>query len=350
MIAVIIAGGSGTRLWPLSTPNYPKHLLKINDDNKSLLQNTYERAKNISRLIYVVTEIGHLHHIKEQLPELADDQFIIEPARRGTANCVAAALALLAGKIDENEAIAFLAADHFIRDSAGFTHSFKVAKEASEKDGRIVLVGVEPYFPSTGFGYIEKGDLHNEKTFVFNVKSFKEKPEFEVARRYLKSGKYLWNCSYFVGSIKTFKKNMEQYSPEMFTSFQSLLKIGSPEEYKQTYLGFENNAIDYALIENVKGLLVVPASFDWMDLGTYGDLHKVVVSDQAGNYLKGNRIEIEKVENSFIQNYDDKPVVVIGLDNIVIVNTQDGLLVVRKDLAQKVGDVIKRALGKEQSS
>src|SRR3990167_8066077 len=159
MITVIIAGGSGTRLWPLSTPDYPKHLLKINGDENSLLQNTYERAKRISSDTYVITEIGHAHHIKEQLPELGDENFVIEPARRGTASCIVAALVHIASRHGQDEPIAFLAADHFIRDNDGFAHSFKVAGDASVASGRVVLVGVEPDHPSTGFGYIQKDNL-----------------------------------------------------------------------------------------------------------------------------------------------------------------------------------------------
>lgn len=342
MIAVIIAGGSGTRLWPLSTPDFPKHLLKINGDNRSLLQNTYDRASKIAKTVYVITEAGHAHHIKEQLPDLSDDAFIIEPARRGTASCIVAALAKVTSDHDAEEAIAVLSADHYIRDIAGFQHSFKVAAEASEQSGRIVLVGVEPDHPATGFGYIQKDEVFDEDTFVFNVHSFKEKPEFKVAQEYVRSGKYLWNCGYFVGSLNTFKKSMNEYAPEMLKDYEKLVSAKSAEEYKKTYLAFENNTVDYALIEKTKDLLVVPAAFDWMDLGSYGDIHKAVESDQRGNHIFGNSIEIEGVENSFIQTYNDKPVAVIGLDNIVVINTDHGILVARKDLAQEVGIVSKR--------
>lgn len=346
MIAVIIAGGSGTRLWPLSTPGYPKHLLKINGDDKSLLQNTYARASKIAKTVYVITEAGHAHHIKDQLPELSEDAFIIEPARRGTASCIVAALAKISLGHDPDEAIAVLSADHYIRDMTGFRHSFKVASKASEQAGRIVLVGVEPDHPATGFGYIQKDGLFDEKSFVFNVHSFKEKPAFEVAQEYVRSGNYLWNCGYFVGSLNTFIKNMKDYAPNLFQDYEKLSSTSSPDEYAKVYLAFENNTIDYALIEKTKALLVVPAAFDWMDLGSFGDLHKVVEIDELGNHLFGDSIEIERVENSFIQTYNDKPVAVIGLDNIVVINTDHGILIARKDLAQQVGIVSKRITNK----
>ena len=342
MITVIIAGGSGTRLWPLSTPGYPKHLLKINGDSKSLLQNTYERAKKISSAIYVVTDASHAHHIKEQLPMLGKDAFIVEPARRGTASCIIAALCHLTGKHNATEPIAVLSADHYVRDIAGFEHSFRVAAEASKKTGRIVLVGVEPDYPATGFGYIQKDGVFDEKSLIYNVHSFKEKPEYELASEYVKSGNYLWNCGYFVGSLNTFKKNMKNHAPGMLANYQALLATKTPTSYDKIYLDFETDTIDYALIEKTDDLLVVPAAFDWMDLGSYSDMHKAVESDQRGNHVYGELVETEGVENSFIQNYENKPVAVIGLDNVVVINSPHGILVARKDLAQEIGTVSKR--------
>jgi mannose-1-phosphate guanylyltransferase len=157
---------------------------------------------------------------------------------------------------------------------------------------------------------------------------------------YVKSGGYLWNCSYFVGSINTFQKAMKTYAPDLLTNYEKL-KIAKEKDYESTYLALENISIDYALIEKVKDLLVVPASFDWMDLGSFSDLYKAVDRDEQGNHVHG-RVETEEVENSFIQNHEDKPLAVIGLDNVVVVNTPNGIVVMRKDLSQKIGDVSKR--------
>lgn len=344
MIIVIIAGGSGTRLWPLSTPEYPKHLLKINGDDRSLLQQTYDRAKSMTDKIYVVSDASHIEHVQAQLSELPPQAFIVEPARRGTANCIVAAIAQISKLHDNDEPIASIHADHYIRDTEGFKHSFKMATEVSLSEKRIVLVGVEPDHPATGFGYIQKGDLIDEDHFVYSVKSFKEKPEFDTAQKYFSSGNYLWNCGYFVGSANTFKQKMEQYAPDLFTNFQKLVKAND-DDYKDVYLSLESEAIDYALIEKVEDLLVVPSSFDWMDLGSFGDLHKAIGGDEHGNHASGNT-EIEEVQNSYVHNEEDKPVAVIGLDNVAVVNTAHGLLVTRKDMAQKVGEVSKRIGGK----
>lgn len=340
MIVIIIAGGSGTRLWPLSTPEYPKHLLKVNGDKTSLLQQTYERAKIISDQIFVVTDASHINHVMRQLPDLSEDNIICEPGRRGTANCILAALLKLELKIDPDEPIASIHSDHYIRDIAGFSNSFNLAKYISSKENKIVLLGVEPTYPSTAFGYIEKGDLLEEQTFSYKVKSFKEKPDFTTAKSYLKTGKYLWNCGYFVGSLNTFKTNIKKYAPKLYIN-QQALETASADLFNEVYLSFENMPIDTVLIERVPDLLVIPASFDWMDLGSFNDLADAIGGDELGNSITG-LIEIEEVQNSLIQNYENKPLAVIGLDNVVVINTAKGLLVVRKDLSQKVGAVSKR--------
>lgn len=339
MIVVIIAGGSGTRLWPLSTPDFPKHLLNINGENKSLLQKTYDRAKKLSNDIYILTEVSHAHHVQEQLPDLTEEKFIIEPARRGTASCIVAALAKLKDENRVQEPIAFLVADHYIRDVEGFSSSFRLAAQTSEKYKKIVLVGIEPDYPATGFGYIQKDTLLDQTNFAYNVQAFKEKPDYATAKRYVASGNYLWNSGYFVGSVNTFLKAMEDFSPDLKKEYDDL--VASDDNYDQVYLGFENISIDYALIEKVDNLLVIPASFDWMDLGSFVDLHKAADNDENGNHAYGN-VELEDVENSFVKNYEDKPVAVIGLDNVAVINTKDGILVTRKDLSQKVGEISKK--------
>lgn len=349
MITVIIAGGSGTRLWPLSTPDRPKHLLPLTG-SKSLIEYTYERAKSASRAVYVVTEISHADKVRELLPGLEEDCFIVEPGRRGTANCIVAALNCVGSKLKKDEPIAFLHADHYVRDTKGFEYTFSIAGKIAEKSNRIVLVGVEPDHAATGFGYIQKGEMYDAENFVFTVKSFKEKPDHQTALKYLNSGLFLWNCGYFLATLDTFLEDMKKYSPSLYENYQKLQAAKQDKKaMEKEYLMFESEAIDYALIEKVKDLLVVPASFDWMDLGSYGDLHKAVGSDEQGNLIQGKQVEIAGVENSIIRNDEDKPVAVIGLDNVAVINTPQGLLVTRKDLAQQVGEVSKRISAKENS-
>lgn len=343
MITVIIAGGSGTRLWPLSTANFPKQLLSLTNE-RTMIQNTYDRAKRLGNDIYVVPDISHADALKAQLPELDEDHFVVEPGRRGTANCIVAALAHVAKRHDHDEPIAFIHADHHIRDVEGFVKSFEVAAELSQDRKEIALIGIEPTYPATGFGYIERDGELDDLGTAYKVESFKEKPDFETARQYMASGRYLWNCGYFVGSVNTFLHEMQKYAPELNDNYDKLAAAEDPtsETYKEIYLSFDNQVIDIALIEKSKSLIVVPASFDWMDVGNFKDLHEANSSDENGNHFRGENIHYDEVENAYVRNEEDKPIAVIGLDNVVVINTPDGILVSRKDISHKVGDIAKK--------
>lgn len=347
MIVVIIAGGSGTRLWPLSTADYPKHLLNLEGD-ESLLQNTYRRAKELTNDIYVITEASHSEHVRKQLPQLTDQTLIVEPARRGTANCILAGLHRIKDHHSADEPIAFIAADHSVRDMQGFTQSFRVAEHAAKQYRRLCLVGVEPTYPSTGLGYIEKAGLLEGEDMVYNVARFKEKPAYDIAKKYFSSGRYLWNCSYFIGSLNTFITTIEKYSPFMTKNYQVLWQAAEGKDFDEAYLTLESDTIDYALNDHVDNLLVVPATFDWMDVGSFQDLYDVTEADAQGNAVKGGNVVLDDVQGSLVRNDESKPLAVIGLDNVVVVNSPNGIVVVRKDLAQKVGEVAKKIQGQSK--
>lgn len=344
MITVIIAGGSGTRLWPLSTSHKPKQLLALTTE-RTMVQQAYDRSQQLGDTVYVVTEASHASELRGQLPELSDRAFLIEPGRRGTAHCIVFALDYIARHHDKDEPVAFIHSDHNVRDVAGFRRSFKTAARISAERGEITLIGIEPTFPSTGFGYIKREEIIEEDTGVYHVESFKEKPNYDTAQSYVNSGEYLWNCGYFVGSVNTFLKEITRSSPELQVSYEKLatLKEHGDDVYNETYLSFNSQVIDIALIEKAQGLAVVSASFDWMDIGNFKDLHDVVAKDEENNYLHGENIHAIEVENVYIRNEEaDKPVAVIGLDNVVVVNTPDGILVSRKDMSFRTGEVAKK--------
>jgi len=343
MITVIIAGGSGTRLWPLSTSEYPKHLLKLTGD-RSMLQTAYDRASKLGDTIYVVTEAGHSNFVREQLPELPESAFLIEPGRRGTAHCIIFALDIISRTHSHSEPIAFIHSDHHVRNISGFARSFSVAARISQMHHQITLIGIEPTYPSTSFGYIERDGVIDADAGVFNVESFKEKPDYETALGYIGSGNFLWNCGYFVGSINTFLNEMKLSAPDLYKDFEALASFKNicTEKYNERYLKFDNQVIDIALIEKAKQLAVVSADFDWMDVGSFKDLHDAVPQNEEGNYFSGENIHSIDVSNVYVRNEESKPIAVIGLDDIIVVNTPDGILVSKKEVADKIGIIAKK--------
>lgn len=347
MITVIIAGGSGTRLWPLSTPEYPKHLLKLTGE-RTMLQTAYDRASKLGDDVYVVTEASHAHHVREQLPEIPTDNFLIEPGRRGTAHCIIFALDYIARHHDTDEPIAFIHSDHHVRDTDGFARSFSVAAKTSTSRNQITLIGIEPTTPATGFGYIQRDGVIDADSGVYKVESFKEKPDYDTALKYVESGKYLWNCGYFVGSVGTFLHEMERSAPDLKANYDKLHAVEQhgADSYNEAYLDLDEQVIDIALIEKAKELAVVSASFDWMDLGSFKDLHDAVSSDENGNYEEGENVHTIETANVYVRNEEpSKPVAVIGLDNVVVINTPDGIAVMRKDMSQRIKEVAKKANG-----
>ncbi len=342
MIVVIVAGGSGTRLWPLSVPEYPKHLLSIVGD-KSLLQNTFERAKKITSVdkIYISTEAGHSDHVNEQLPELSKDQVIVEPARRDTMPCIMNALQFISTRHDPEEPIASIHADHQIRDARGFAQAIKRAGSVSKKHQRIVLLGMEPNQPDIKYGYIQKGDVFDSDNFVHEIKSFKEKPASEIAKGYFESGEYFWNMGYFVAPYNVFVDKIKSYADDEWTSqLERLEKAKTTKERDAIYLDFQKEAIDIALMEKVPDLLVMPGTFDWMDVGSFDEIHQVTARDESGNAVFGDNVHVLDSAQVYVRNdCKSRPLAVIGMDNVVVVNTEHGVLVMRTDQAQKVKQV-----------
>ena len=262
MIVVIIAGGSGTRLWPLSTPEYPKHLLSLTNE-RSLLQNTFERVKKLTPTdhIFVISEASHSDHVVNQLPDVPRENIVIEPGRRGTASCFLLAMRAIKERQFEDQAIFFVWADHVIRDHAGFKLTAMLAGELAEQKQKMVFVGVEPTYPSTGFGYMEKGErLENGYKTAFELVRFVEKPDHNTAVKYFKSGKYLWNTGYLMTTGSTLEREIQEYNEPLWNDYQKLL---ASTDVDKAYLELENKVIEYELSEKVQGALVVSCTFDW---------------------------------------------------------------------------------------
>lgn len=335
MIIVVIAGGEGSRLWPLSTPSHPKHLLSLVDDN-SLLQNTILRVKDTAKDIYIMPEQSHVEEVKKQLPEYADN-IILEPARRGTAHCILYALSHLKGKIDNDEVVVFLHADHHIRDNKAFVDTIVATSNVAKQLSKLALIGISPTYPATGFGYIKMGDklMEKDSLSVYEVDKFVEKPNESTAQKYLESKKYLWNLGLFAATIDTFEKEIKDNNMELWSRYEALL--GSDADSK--YLDFPNEAIDIALIEKVPDLVVLPGMFDWADIGSFADLYTILSSGEP-NVHKGNVYDIGSKNSLVIAG--DKPIVTIGVDDMVVIDSDEGILICPKDKCQLVKEGVKK--------
>lgn len=341
MIIVIIAGGSGTRLWPLSTHDYPKHLLKLTGE-RSLLQNTYDRVRPLTNTIFVVTEKSHSKYVHQQLPEIPGRNILAEPARRGTASCFVLALSEIKRRRLPDQAVFFLWGDHFVQDVKAFQEKVNQAGSLAEAENKLVFMGMKPTYPSTGLGYIFKGKKIKRQNGAFALRQFVEKPNKKTAELYFKDGRYLWNTGYLIGTVKTFEKELREHAPRLWNGYLELNRALLPMTRKKYYLHFVSEAIDTALSEHIPDAITVEAGFDWLDVGNFRDLYDVSRLDKTGNHTNGKQIELDSVTNSFVRNDTDIPVAVIGLDDVAVIATENGILVTKKADAQKVGDISKR--------
>ncbi len=340
MIIVIVAGGQGTRLWPLSTNHKPKHLLSLTNE-KSLLRNTYERVSKLTDKIYIIPEQSHADQILEHLPELTEENLFVEPGRRGTASCVLLALAKLQAKYGEDEDVAFLHADHHITNTKLFSDAVKLASKSAKQKNTISLIGLNPTYPATGFGYIKMGERAEglNDAEVFEVESFVEKPDQPTADEYVRSGQYLWNLGLFAGPIKSFTKACQEHNPDLYAGFVSLVGvINDKSRLDATYMALPSEPIDTALIEKLPKLLVVPGAFGWADIGSFSDLHEVLGSAND-NVVRTNGNESSLLDCDgclVVSTNTNKPVITIGLRDIVVIDTPNGTLVCHKRRAQDI--------------
>jgi mannose-1-phosphate guanylyltransferase len=289
--------------------------------------------------------------VASQLPELKPEQIIIEPARRDTMPCILNAVQFISTRHAHDEPIASIHADHHVRDANGFARAISMAGRVSAQHKRICLLGVEPTQPDTKYGYVHKGDIFNGEENVYEIESFKEKPEYKLAKQYFESGEYFWNAGYFVAPYEVFERAIHDFgSSHWGEQLKRLEHADTNEERDAIYLDFEKEAIDIALMEKATNLLVMPGSFDWMDVGSFDDVHRVSSQDQIGNAITGDNVHIIESEQVYVRNDCKRPVAVIGLDNVTVVNTEHGLLVMRTDKSQKVKDAVAAIKAKEETT
>ena len=342
MIVIIIAGGSGTRLWPLSTPLIPKQFLTVDDSGRSLLQKTYDRVKDVADTVYVVPSAPIYDETLRQLPEI-EGNIICEPARRGIANALYVALRRLERDgVSENEPVFVLWSDHLIHDEVAFTQMVNSAQQAVEAGAPLVQFGIVPTYPSNQLGYIKKGQAGRYGERVYEIASWKYQPDQDTANAWHESGEYLWNAGYFVSTRAYILGEIARESPVSFTAYQAI-RDASDDQLESVYNAQSEAILDHVFSEKMQGAYVVACSFDWVDVGNFHDLHAVSAQDSEANYQKGAVTKLD-VSDSYLRNELDIPLAVVGLDNVVVVATKDGILVTSKSQAKKVGEVAKQII------
>jgi mannose-1-phosphate guanylyltransferase len=333
---VIMAGGIGSRFWPMSTVQRPKQFLDVLGIGKSLLRMTFERLLHIAPAenIYIVTNANYASLVKEQLPELKDSQILTEPERKNTAPCITYAAAKI-HSINPNATLVVAPSDHLILKEDKFTEIVNTAIATANKEDRLVTLGIKPTRPDTGYGYIEfveDGDILPGQ--VKDVKHFTEKPNRELAEIFLRSGNYYWNSGIFIWRAKTILNALEKFKPELFHLFtDESQKYNTSEEQAYVNASFaacEDISIDFAVMENAKNVDVVLSNFDWSDLGTWGSLYSHLDKDYNGNAVIGDNVHMINSENCIVNLPNNKLALIQGLENYIIVESDNMLMILNQ--------------------
>ncbi len=352
--ALIMAGGRGERFWPRSRVKLPKQFISLSGDGKTMIQLTVARIRSFvaPEDIFISTGTMYRDLVKEQLPEIPEENILCEPVGRNTAPCVALGAAHIRKKYRDAVMIV-LPADHIIKYTALFTQVLKDASAVAEKGENLLTIGITPTYPETGYGYIQfQNGKGKGKGGAYPVERFVEKPDFETAQQYLASEQYLWNSGMFVWKASTILKNMERLMPGLYEGISRIeAAIGRPgeqEALEEEFIKFEPQSIDYGIMEKAENIYTIPGTFGWDDVGSWLAIERIQKTNEFGNAVTGNVITADTV-NSTIQG-GEKLIAAVGLRDIVIVDTEDALLVCQKRSAGSIKKVLDtlRMCGKEE--
>ena len=334
----IMAGGIGTRFWPKSRTSFPKQFLDILGTGKTLIQSTLERYNRIVPIenIYVVTSEDYVSIVKEQLPALPAENIVAEPFRKNTAPCIAY-VSLKIFEKDPDAVMIAAPADNHILDEENFAGVMNKAFEFVSHINALTTLGIMPTHPNTGYGYIQHEDLEVAPG-IYKVKTFTEKPNLELAKAFIRSGDFLWNSGIFVWKCKAIISAFEQHLPEIFELFYTEKdKLNTPEEKKTIeaiYAQCPSISIDFGIMEKAQNVYIIPASFAWSDLGTWNSAHANMEKDYFDNAVVGKTVMVYDTHNCIIQSNDKKLVLVQGLEDYIVVDTDDVLMICKKEKEQ----------------
>lgn len=339
---VIMAGGIGSRFWPMSTPEYPKQFIDVMGVGKSLIQLTVERFKGIcpKENFWVVTSERYVDIVKEQLPQIPAQHILAEPEARNTAPCIAYACWKIRKEFPQAN-IVVTPSDALVIDTAEFARCIAVALEKTADSQAIVTLGMMPTRPETGYGYIAAQGEADAKG-ICKVEAFKEKPDVETAKGYLAAGNYFWNAGIFVWNADTITNAIRRYAPQIAGVMDelepALFTDKEAEELKRLFPTCEKISIDYAVMEKAEDIFVLPAEFGWSDLGSWGSLRTLLPQDEAGNAKVGGRVDMYNCRNCVVHAAEEKRVVLEGLDGYIVAEKNGRLLVCRLSEEQRIKD------------
>lgn len=340
--AVLMAGGVGSRFWPVSTTDNPKQFHDMLGTGKTLIQKTFDRLNRFipTENILILTNERYNDLVLDQLPLVKQEQVVLEPAMRNTAPCILYA-ALKIQKMNPNGVMIVAPSDHWIEDEQAFENDVKVCFDKCEKEEVLCTLGIQPTYPNTGFGYIEfeKG----QQTQLKKVAQFREKPDLETAKEFLAAGNFLWNAGIFMWSVNTIVNAFQNFQPSQYDLFQqgaACYNTGDEKKFiAENYPKAENISIDYAILENSSAIYTLPATFDWNDLGTWGALYEKLDKDQEENATVNCKTVFEDANGNMVRTTNGKVVVIDGLKDYIVVDKDDVLLIYPKSKQQDIKQV-----------
>ena len=340
---VIMAGGVGARFWPMSNSTTPKQFIDVLGDGQTLIQKTFNRFARIcpKENIYIVTNKAYREITRQQLPDIAEEQIILEPYRRNTAPCIAYANYKIKAK-NPNAVIVVAPSDHYIQKEDVFVDVISKGLALAAENPCLLTIGIRPTFPNTGYGYIQynedEGFMGNPS--VFTVKTFTEKPELEMAKSFLESGDFLWNAGIFMWSLPTISKAFEEFLPDiddLFKQGEGLYNTPQEEEFiDRIYQVCRKISIDYGVMEKAGNVKVYAADFGWSDLGTWSSLYELRKKDENLNTVVGNHVKMYDSEKCIVNMPRNKVVVIQGLEDYIVVENNYMLLICKKSEEQQI--------------
>ena len=337
--AILMAGGVGSRFWPVSTADFPKQFHDMLGSGSTLIQKTFSRLSKLipAENILILTNERYNNLVLEQLPMVKQEQVLLEPAMRNTAPCILYA-SLKIQKQNPEALMVVAPSDHWIEDEDEFSRNLQQCFDFCQKENALMTLGIKPTFPNTGFGYIEF-DKSNSNS-IKKVNQFREKPDYETAKSFLEAGNFLWNGGIFIWSVNAITEAFEKFQPQMNALFQlGVESYNSSNEKKfidQNYANAENISIDYAVLEKAKNVYVLPATFDWNDLGTWGQLHEKLDKDENNNGVINAKVVMENASNNIVRSDANKIIVIDGLNDYIIVDKEGILLIYPKSKEQDI--------------